>query len=74
MTITELIQELIKEGGAIVSSNDCSEIEISNAQSTGRFAIDEGGLGFIRRTSEWLDLQKEREEKHIQIRRILVGF
>lgn len=51
----ELILQLVKEGGAIVSSNDCHEIEIANARSCGRFAVDEDGLGFVRRPKEWLD-------------------
>jgi len=54
MTPEELINQLASKGGAIVSSNDCSELEIADAQATGRFAVDEEGLGFVRRTKEWL--------------------
>ncbi len=32
----ELIQQLIREGGAIVSSNDCTEMEIVDARVHGR--------------------------------------
>jgi hypothetical protein len=60
----ELIDQLVTEGGAIVSSGDCSEIEITNAQATGRFAVREDALGFVRRTKEWLALQLAREKAH----------
>jgi len=62
-TLEELINDLAIEGGAIVSSNDCLEIEIANAMNTGRMCILEDGLGFIRRTKTWLDLQKARKGK-----------
>jgi hypothetical protein len=60
----ELIDQLVTEGGAIVSSGDCSEIEITNAQATGRFAVREDALGFVRRTNEWLARQLAREKAH----------
>jgi hypothetical protein len=60
----ELIEQIVAEGGAIVSSGDCSEMEISNAQATGRFAVREDGMGFVRRTKEWLALQLAREKAH----------
>lgn len=59
-TITQLVKDLASKGGAIVSTNDCSEIEITDAQSTNRFARA-SSLGFVRRTKEWLELQKSRE-------------
>ena len=62
MTILQLINQLVTDGGAIVSSNECPEMEIKNAQSTGRFAVDEDGMGFVRRTKEWLALQVRRDE------------
>lgn len=55
MTPMELIQQLIREGGAIVSSNDCTEMEIVDARVHGRFAVDSEGMGFVRRMKEWLD-------------------
>jgi cell pole-organizing protein PopZ len=60
----ELINDLAYEGGAIVSSNDCSEMEIADAQATGRFAVDAEAFGYVRRTKEWLALQKAREIAH----------
>ncbi len=50
----ELIQQLVKEGGAIVSSNDCTEMELVDARLHGRFAVDDDGMGFVRRSKEWL--------------------
>jgi len=62
MTIDQLIQQLVTDGGAIVSSGECSEMEIANAQATGRFSVREDGMGFVRRTKEWLALQLAREK------------
>jgi hypothetical protein len=64
MTMNQLINQLVTDGGAIVSSGDCSQIEIANAQSTGRFAVRDDGMGFVRRTKEWLALQLAREKAH----------
>lgn len=64
MTINQLIDQLVTDGGAIVSSGDCSEIEIANAKSTGRFTVRDDGMGFVRRTKEWLALQLAREKAH----------
>jgi len=61
---SKLIAQLAKEGGAIVSTGDCSEIEIANARATGRFAVDNCGYGYVRRTKEWLALQLAREKAH----------
>lgn len=66
MTINQLIDQLAKEGGAIVTSAECSEMEIADAQATGRFAVREDGIGFVRRYAEWLSLQLEREILHRQ--------
>lgn len=64
MTIDQLIDQLVTEGGAIVSSGECSEMEIADAQATGRFSVREDGTGFVRRYAEWLALQLEREKLH----------
>lgn len=64
MTTTQLIDQLAREGGALVSSNDCSEMEIADAQATGRFSVTDAGLGFVLRSKEWLALQKAREIAH----------
>jgi hypothetical protein len=54
MSPYQIFDKLIHEGGAIVSSNDCSPIEIADARATGRFAVDLDGMGFVLRTKEWL--------------------
>jgi hypothetical protein len=54
MNPSDLITQLIFEGGAIVSSNECSPTEIAIARTENRFAVDTEGIGFVRRTKEWL--------------------
>lgn len=56
-----LIARLISEGGALVSSNACSELEIADAQTTDRFHVDANGFGFVLRSQQWLDINKARE-------------
>ncbi len=63
-TPSHLIDQLVKEGGAIVSSGDCSEMEIADARATGRFAVRDDGMGFVLRSKEWLALQLAREKAH----------
>lgn len=55
---SKLIDQLVTEGGAIVTSDECSEMEIADAQATGRFSVREDGIGFVRRYAEWLALQR----------------
>lgn len=55
MTTDELIKKLALEGGAIVSSANCTEMEIADAAATNRFAVDANGLGYVLRTKQWLD-------------------
>lgn len=63
MTTQQLLDQLVEEGGAIIASNDCSEMEIADAKAHGRFSHI-GAFGIVRRTKEWLDLQKSREQAH----------
>lgn len=51
----------LRDGGAIVSSNECSELEISNARTTDRFYVDNDNCGYVWRTPEWL---KSREDNY----------
>jgi hypothetical protein len=53
-TLNDLITKLSTEGGCIVSSADCHEIEITDAQVRGDFVVLDGGLGFVRRLPEWM--------------------
>jgi len=64
MTTSQLINKLSSDGGALVSSNDCSEMEIATAQAAGCFSVNNEGLGFVLRSKEWLALQKAREIAH----------
>jgi len=59
--IGKLVNDLTQYGGVIVSTNDCLKMEIVDARATGRFAVLPDGLGVVRRTREWLELQKQRE-------------
>lgn len=61
----KLFNKLVTYGGAIVSSNECSSLEISEARSGDRFFVDGDGYGFVWRTSDWL---KTREEAFHQLR------
>lgn len=60
-TIQDLLTDLSRHGGAIVSSTACSEMELAFAKKEDRFAVCERGFGFVRRLQEWLDLQKAHE-------------
>lgn len=48
----ELLDQLAAFGGYIVSSGDCSEMEIAHARAEGRMYVNEQGLGFIRRPKQ----------------------
>lgn len=48
-----LLDKLKREGGEIVSSNDCSETEISDARCRGDFHVDVNGFGFVRRLANY---------------------
>lgn len=49
----EIFDKLANEGGCLVNSADCSEMEISDARSRGDFYLD-GSVGFVRRLPQWL--------------------
>ena len=60
-TITQLIDDLTTEGGAIVSSSSCSSMELNDARQHGRFAVTDDGMGYVRRMKEWLDRVHEQD-------------
>lgn len=73
----EMINRLVKEGGAIISSNDASILEIAFARAENRFYVDSDGFGYIIRYRKWLHnadkillnyapkyIEDEKEEKH----------
>ena len=64
MTTDKLMDQLAAEGGAIVTSDECSEMEIADAQATGRFAVREDGIGYVRRYAEWLAIQIDRQRSN----------
>lgn len=51
--ITDILTALIDERGAIVSSADCSEMELAFARKEGRFYVDKDGFGFVLRMRLW---------------------
>ncbi len=58
-TIAELFDDLADKGGAIVSSDACSMIEIQDAQNTGRWCVLDSGLAFVRREQRWLESREQ---------------
>ena len=54
MDALSFIQKLASDGGAIVCSNECVEMEIVNAVTTDRFYVDEQGYGYVLRSPDWL--------------------
>jgi hypothetical protein len=58
MTLKQILEQLVNEGGAIVTTNECSEMEIADAKATGRMTVDENGIGYVRRYREWLNRHK----------------
>lgn len=61
----KLFDKVATYGGAIVSSNECSSLEITDAREGDRFFVDGDGYGFVWRTNDWL---KTREEAFQRLR------
>lgn len=74
LTPTEILAQLVTEGGAIVSSNDCSTMEIADAQACGRFAVDDEGLGYVRRYKEWLAKTKTDHKIIEEVKTAVEGY
>lgn len=51
--LRELTHKLIEGRGAIVSSADCSPMELAFARTENRFVVDADGMGFVVRLKEW---------------------
>jgi hypothetical protein len=60
MTSQEILDRLAN-GGALVRSNECSDIEITHARIGNRFFVRDDGYAYVLRTSEWLE---SREKAH----------
>lgn len=54
MTPNDLFDLLRTRGGCIVSTNDCSHMEIADAKARGDFAADAQGFGYVLRPHAWL--------------------
>lgn len=50
-----LLDKLAKEGGCIVSTADCSELEVAEAKTRGDFYVDDNQCGYVRRLPEWIN-------------------
>ncbi|MEI6870722.1 MAG: hypothetical protein WCL08_00430 [Verrucomicrobiota bacterium] len=59
MTLPQLLRQLVEQGGAIVLTSECSEMEIADARATGRMSVDDDGIGYVRRYCEWLAMHKQ---------------
>lgn len=60
-TAEDILARLVENGGAIVSSGDCSELEIADARVRGDFYVDDAGLGYVLRMKKWLDKVHKRD-------------
>lgn len=56
-----MFERLKNEGGAIVGSGDCSEMEIADANARGDFYVDKDGFGYVRRLKRWLERIHEND-------------
>jgi len=61
-TANDLLNKLVRDGGAIVSSGECSEMEISDARARGDFYVDDNSMGYVLRHKEWLARVKRLNE------------
>jgi predicted transposase YbfD/YdcC len=61
-TVEKLFKKIAYEGGTIVSSAECCEIEIAQARCCGTMFVDEDGLGYI-----WRPANKNKENLAVAI-------
>ncbi len=52
--LKRMLEDLAVRGGCIVSTADCSELEITNAKQRGDLWVDGDGQGYIHRLPSWL--------------------
>lgn len=57
------LQRLTFEGGAIVCSEACSEMELVFARKENRFFVDENNYGYVLRLEKWRSLAESVVEK-----------
>lgn len=53
-TMKDMFEKVKTDGGCIVSSGDCCDMEIASARARGDFYVDEAGFGYVRRLNAWL--------------------
>ena len=58
----KLLKKLAYEGGTIVSSSECSTVEIAEARCCERMFVTEGGLGYI-----WRPANKDKENLAVAV-------
>ena len=49
-----VLDDLLREGGAIVDASKCSAFELAEARIEGRLFLEPSGIGYVRRTRAWL--------------------
>lgn len=57
--VSEAIPALLAEGGALVCSSSCDNVELSFARSEHRFFVAADGCGFVLRPRDWLDYAEQ---------------
>lgn len=58
MLTKDFLERLAESGGVIVSSNECTSLEITHARAEGHFLSLDNGLGFVIRPQAWVEKQK----------------
>ena len=53
-TINHLVRKLAIDGGCLVASADSDQMELADARARGDFAVDDDGIGYVRRLPGWL--------------------
>lgn len=62
-TMQKLLNLLAEKSGFIMSSNDCSVLEIANARANDTMFVDENGFGFIWFPYNYLPSQHQINDK-----------
>lgn len=63
-TLNDLIEEMLTNGGAIISSDACESAEIAIARACGRFALH-GDYGLVLKPKGWVYAAKEGIEARL---------
>jgi len=60
MNPTEFLEKLMRDGGAIVMSQECTQMTIADAAADGRMLVHPDGIGFVLLPQRWLDIAMGR--------------